>query len=334
MAQISDMRNQNRMNLADKIPLATPLVIQVEPSSLCNLKCVFCPINFPNVEIKKELLKLSTFKKMVDESVQFPEKIKRLRFIGIGEPLLHKELPEMIAYAKQSGIFEKIEITTNGTLLNSDLSDRLIDSGLDVLIVSLEAIDDERFYEISGGVRINIKDVSNNIEYFYKRRQGCVLYIKTIDIAIKSEVERQSFFAEYGNICDYIFIENIVPIWPDFKMNITLNAETRFGRGKSDKNSVCLQPFKLLCVTADGGVIPCSADWKRYLTLGNLNNTTLPEIWNGENLKKLRLSLLDGNSNAQCSICNFQRVNESDNIDIAREEIKNRLLKMTLGGEG
>jgi radical SAM protein with 4Fe4S-binding SPASM domain len=270
-------------------------------------------------------MSLETFKKMVDQCIKFPEKIKFLRFIGIGEPLLNKNLPQMIDYAKKSGVFEKIEITSNGTLLKPDLSDRLLDSGLDILRVSLEATDDERFYEISG-VQMNMKDIKENIKYFFDKRKNCILYIKTNDIALKNETEKQAFFTEYDGICDYIFVENVVPIWPDFEIDMTLNAETRFGRGESDQHSVCIQPFKLLCVTADGGVIPCSADWKRYLTLGNLNETTLPEIWHGDILKELRIGLLDGESNKQCSICNFQRVNESDNIDIARKEIKSRLV--------
>jgi MoaA/NifB/PqqE/SkfB family radical SAM enzyme len=103
MAQVSDMRNVDRVNLADKIPLSTPFVIQVEPTTSCNLKCVFCPINDKTISIKKETMKLKTFMKMVDQCREFPQAIKFLRFIGIGEPLLNKDLPEMISYAKQSG---------------------------------------------------------------------------------------------------------------------------------------------------------------------------------------------------------------------------------------
>jgi len=328
VAEISDMRNTNRVNLAEKIPLSTPFIIQVEPSSLCNLRCVFCPITDNKENVKKEMMKLQTFLKMVDQCKGFPEPIKFLRFIGVGEPLLNKDLPEMIAYAKQSGVFDKIEITSNGTLLKPDLSDKLLSSGLDILRVSLQAIDEATFSALCAAKgEGSIENIKQNLRYFYDKRQKCVLYIKISDIAVKTETEQKTFYAEYGDICDFIFIENIVPIWPDFKQNITLGSKSRFGRGESNERSVCIQPFKLLCVTADGGVIPCSADWKRYLTLGNLNEITLPEIWNGEELKKLRISLLDGTSNNQCSICYFQQVNESDNIDVARDEIMNRVMK-------
>lgn len=83
--------------------------------------------------------------------------------------MLNKNIAEFVEQAKKSEAFEKIEITSNGTLLNSHLSDKLIDSGLDTLKISLEAIDEEKFYEIAK-VRVDIDELYNNIKYFYDNR--------------------------------------------------------------------------------------------------------------------------------------------------------------------
>jgi radical SAM protein with 4Fe4S-binding SPASM domain len=325
MAEVSDMYNVNRINLANAIPLPAPFIIQVEPSGFCNLRCIFCPVNDEHVQsyLKKDTMKLQTFIHLTDQCAQFTQKIKILRIIGAGEPLLNKNVPEMIAYAKQSGVFDKIEITTNGTLLKPELSDKLIQAGLDVLKISLEAIDDERFYEISG-VSLQVKKIKENITYFYKNRNDCIVYIKTTDMAIKNEGERQAFFTEYGTICNYIFVENVTSLWPEYDVTVQSN-ETRYGHNKCSEKSVCVLPFKLLSVTADGEVFPCCADWKRQLSLGNLHDTPLPEIWRCNKLLHVRLSLLNGKYKTPCSSCDFQKVSENDNIDCAKEEIINRL---------
>ena len=320
------MFNVKRIDLADAIPLPSPFVIQVEPSGFCNLKCVFCPVNDEHVQtyLKKDTMALQTFQNMTDQCAHFPQTIKVLRFIGIGEPMLNKKLPEMIAYAKQSDAFHTIEVTTNGTLLKPELSDRLIQAGLDVLKISLEAIDDGRFYEISG-VNVSVEKIKGNIRYFYENRRDCVVYIKTTDAAVKGEIEKQAFFTEYGVICNYIFVENVTNIWPEYNVKTAQRNKTRYGRNESHEKPVCVQPFKLLSVTADGEVFPCCADWKRQLSLGNLHDTPLLEIWRGSKLLQLRLSLLKGNHNTPCSVCDFQKVSENDSIDCAKEKIINKL---------
>jgi len=326
MALVSDMLNTNRINLADAIPLPAPLVIQAEPSGFCNLKCVFCPVNDVNVQkyLKKDTMTLLTFKKMVDQCADFPQAVKILRLIGAGEPLLNKNLPEMIVYAKQSKAFEKIEITTNGTLLNPDVSTSLIESGLDILKVSLEATDDERFNEISG-VRLRVDEIKENIKFFYRNRKDCLVYIKTSDAAVRNEAEKQFFFKEYDDICDYIFVENVVQIWPEYDVKTAQADKTRYGRSEKIEKPVCVQPFKLLSITADGEVFPCCADWKRQLSLGNINDISLMEMWNGNKLLRLRLSLLKNNAVTPCSVCDFQRVSQNDNIDSEKEKIIVRL---------
>ena len=63
MAQISDMRNNNRVDLGDAIPISTPFVLQVEPANFCNLKCGFCPVIEYDKQksIKKEAMTFKTF---------------------------------------------------------------------------------------------------------------------------------------------------------------------------------------------------------------------------------------------------------------------------------
>lgn len=297
MARIGNLFNPNRINLGEKIPLDTPLVIQLEASGYCNLKCVFCPCG-QDSGIIRDTLTPETFDRFISQCLEFPDKIKVLRIIGIGEPLLNPNIADFVAKAKRCGAFERVEITTNGVLLTPELSDRLVDSGLDALLISLEATDEGRFQKVAG-VKVDLERMYQNLKYFFEHRRGCILYIKTVDVALDTEGDRAAFLSKYGQICDEIQIEHVYENWPEFKAG-TGGDSVRYDMDLyRTKKQVCVQPFKLLCLAANGDVMPCCVDWKRKLILGNLGETTLVKIWNGEALRRLRISLLKG------QLCDF-----------------------------
>ena len=325
MAKIGNLFNPSRINLGEAIPLNTPLVIQMETCGFCNLKCKFCPGGASDSGIIRDMMSFETFKLFLAQCREFPRKIKILRIIGIGEPLLNRNVAEFVSEAKQSGVFEKVEITTNGTLLTRELSDKLIDAGLDTLLVSLEATDENKFEKIAG-VRIQINELYENIDYFFKRsRNKCILYIKTTDLALDTESERKAFYEKWGEVCDEIQIEHVYENWPEFQAGTDGNSVRYDLEQYKNKKDVCVQPFKLLCLAANGDVMPCSVDWKRTLLLGNIYQTRIAQIWNGEQLRKLRTSLLRKEICEYCRVCSVTKSNQPDNIDEDAQRILARL---------
>lgn len=313
MAVYSSMVNENRVDLASHIPLPAPFIIQLEASGFCNLNCSFCPVNDEKAGkyFEKKMMTVELFDKFIYQCKCFPHKIKVLRLIGNGEPTLNKNLASFVEKAKKAETFERIEITTNGTLLTKDLSLKLISAGLDTLKVSLEAIDEDTFFDIAK-VKINIDSLFENIKFFYDNRCDCKLYIKTTNIALNDD-KIDVFLNKWGEICDYIFIENISDIWPEFSGSSNLK---RYNDTKEHiVNPICIQPFELLSVTADGDVMPCCADWKRKLLLGNINKNPLIDIWNGEELRNMRINLLKKNNIDPCIQCGFPAVSQRDYID-------------------
>ncbi|MBP3857745.1 MAG: radical SAM protein, partial [Ruminiclostridium sp.] len=138
-----------RTPLRDVLPLDTPYLIQVFPVYACNFHCNFCLHALDRSKhgyiSDTTLMDLVLYKKCIDDMKQFPRKLKMLRFAAIGEPLLHPQITDMIAYAKQAGIADSVDIVTNGSLLTHELSEKLIDSGLDRLRISVDGISDESF---------------------------------------------------------------------------------------------------------------------------------------------------------------------------------------------
>ena len=124
-------------------------------------------------------------------------------------------------------------------------------------------------------------------------------------------------------IADYIFVETVTDIWPEYSKE--LGQKPRYEHMIAEKNPVCIQPFDLLNIFADGVVSPCCADWKRCLALGSITQTPLTELWRGEKLFALRSALLKGIEPAPCNQCAFPVVSQSDYIDEAKADILERI---------
>lgn len=118
-----------------------PVAAYMEPTLFCNLHCPACPTGLqldlrPSVSIKEDL-----FKAAIDEIGDY---LFILHMYNWGEPLLHKQTPEMIRYVKQKDI--KISLSTNLSIrLTDDYLERLVQSGLDTLIVSLDGTTQETY---------------------------------------------------------------------------------------------------------------------------------------------------------------------------------------------
>ena len=131
-----------RVDLRRAIPLAKPFAILFEPASICNFRCRFCFFSEPDIDahLAKGKMRFDDFTKIVDDLAAWPgERIKVIRIIGFGEPLANRETPRMIAYLKERNVAERIEMTTNASLLTEDMAEGLIEAGLDYIRCSIYA---------------------------------------------------------------------------------------------------------------------------------------------------------------------------------------------------
>ncbi len=120
-----------------------PVCLYLETTNRCNLLCETCPRTFETLEPPQDMT-WELFTSIVD---QFPS-IARVVLHGVGEPMLVKDLPRMIRYLKDRGIY--VLFNTNGTLLNPKKFQELIDTGLDELRVSVDAADRKTYLAVRG----------------------------------------------------------------------------------------------------------------------------------------------------------------------------------------
>jgi radical SAM protein with 4Fe4S-binding SPASM domain len=307
-----------RRRLADLLPLDTPMVVQIFPVYACNFKCeycIFCLDRSHHGFISDTVtMDFDLFQKVVDDLAQFPEKIKVLRFVGIGEPLLHPKIVDMIRLASETGVADVIELITNASLLKPDASAALVSAGLNRLVVSLQGTSGAKYSEVCGKT-LDFDAFVKNLRHFYDHRSDCHVYLKIVDAALDGPEDEQRFFDLFGNICDTIAVEQAVPIHSGIPFNKTLQHKdrTQFGLPLSEV-AICPQPFFTLQVNPDGKVVPCYS-FEYPGIMGDCNQETLQEIWSGEIFRQFRLRWLDGlmaEPCQQCSIIKYRMFPEDD----------------------
>lgn len=323
-AKLISQISNDRCELQDVIPLATPWVIYIEPSGYCNLRCNFCPQH--DSKMLKSKMSFTLFKKAIDQLLKFKAKIKMLRICGNGEPLMNKDIVEMAKYASESNIFEKIELVTNGTLLNKYLIDNL-PKYITRFVISIEGLNEED-YEAMTSVRVDFNKLMNDIEALYNNKLDSTIMIKTVNHAVKTSEKQELFFKIFHDICDEIFIENLVPMWPG--LDSKYRIDYRWDKNKEAlERIVCVQIFKGMQIQANGDVVPCCVDWERANRLGNIKETHIKSIWKSQTLKQLRLFHLEGRKKDvyPCAKCVMNDTCDPDNIDNQRKELYKRILK-------
>ncbi len=322
--KLTSQVGQNRLLLHESVPLATPLVVYVEPSGYCNLKCSFCPHGTPADGLKKAMMLPELFGKMVDDIGSFPDRIKLLRICGNGEPLANPHLPEMLKYAFRSGVAEKIEMITNGVLLTPELIEAL-PHYLTRLVVSVEGLSSTDYERICK-TRIDFDQLVRNIGNLYDHRGSCTLHIKIHHEAVRTTAEENRFFDLFRSLCDEIFIEKLVPMWPQLTTSFS-SDQFRWGDDPVIKRRVCAQIFKGVQVQADGEVVPCCVDWSRVNVIGNLTSESIVDIWRGSLLRRLQIEHLSGRKEClePCRDCSMNDYCEVDNLDSCADECIKRL---------
>jgi radical SAM protein with 4Fe4S-binding SPASM domain len=318
--------------LIDKIPLATPLILFVDPASVCNFQCRFCPTgDRALIEAsgrEQGLLPMAVFEKVIDDLRGFEGPLPVLRLYKEGEPLLHKKLPAMIRYAKASGRVESIDTTTNGFLLTPETSLALVDAGLDRITISVDGISDEMYWSVTK-THVSFAKFVDNIRFLYEHRGSCRVRVRMPRHLLTAD-EKEQFHDTFRGIADSVELENLTPCWPEFDLETRMTGfvpERRFLEPWEPVDT-CPYIFYSIAVASDGTVTACFIDWARKLALGDVRKESLAAIWNGDALFQMRLAHLRGErrQHPTCASCGQLSHCSPDDLDADREELLARLL--------
>lgn len=330
MALIADRRKVEEHKILGKIvPLKMPFVIVLDPSNLCNHRCKFCPTGDDKlIKTTKRwngLFNFDLFKKIINDLKEFDTPLNVLRLYKEGEPLINKKFPEMVRYAKYSGHVKRVDVTSNGMLLNPELNIKLVESGLDRINISVNGVSDEQI-QFYTNTKVDFDKYVQNIRHLYRNKGNLEIFIKSIKENLSKE-EQKKFYDIFGEISDRIFLENISPAWPEFEFN---GIPMKFSCGNYGQEiinrTICPYIFYMMVINSDGKVSFCIGDYKHILIAGDTKKQSVKEIWNGNILNKARLEQLNGNIKNMifCKNCEVISHGTLDNLDPYKEEILKR----------
>jgi MoaA/NifB/PqqE/SkfB family radical SAM enzyme len=182
-----------------------PYSLELSPTLKCNLNCLFCWRYGKKVDSKDELT-LEEYKKILKEANEL--KIREIRIIGGGEPLLRKETFEIMKEVKENGMFGYI--CTNGTLFSEEMIEKLVKIGWDHVKISLHGPDKKTQDFLAQGK--SFEKITKNIKSFVKWKKklktekpkmeiGLVLNktnFRKVPLMVKfaKKLKVQSFFVE------------------------------------------------------------------------------------------------------------------------------------------
>ncbi|MBS1197323.1 MAG: Radical domain protein [Proteobacteria bacterium] len=335
--EAKDLRCKDRLPLQEVIPLSTPLVVYIDPTNKCNFRCEFCPtsdkILLRKVGRPSATMGFELFKKIVNDLKEFPNKLKLASIYKDGEPLMNPHFPEMVRYLKDAEVAERIWTKTNGSTLCPELNQKLIDAGLDMICISVEAVSAEGYLKVAKA-RIDYERFRENVADLYARRRHCEIYVKIADSGLSRE-EIEKFYTDFQPMSTKIAVEKLMGwSFSDIKdFTLGTNPDTYDGLPLIQKK-VCAYPFYVMAANADGSVSLCGNDWAHGTVVGNVNEQSLQDIWRGEALYQFRKTMLEDRRKEipACANCYYLQI-VPDNIDPFRSELLERLSKRISAGE-
>jgi MoaA/NifB/PqqE/SkfB family radical SAM enzyme len=324
---------ENRTNLETVIPLNVPFVIFVDPSDVCNFRCKFCPTGdialMKRIGRSLKVMNFELYKKIIEDICQFEKPIKVLRLYKDGEPLLNPRFSEMVRYAKEKKCAERIDTTTNASLLNPKLNLEIIAAGLDRINISIEGINVKQYLEFSD-YKIDFDKLIANVRHLYDNRKNCEIIIKIPGDAL-SEDDKKKFYEIFGDIADGVYIEHVMSCWPEFELRggIKVNQEVGIYGQAIKEVLVCPYVFYSFSINSDGSASLCFLDWSRKLIIGDVNQESVKDIWNGAKLLAYQKMFLQKKRKEHpiCGNCGQLTHGLPDNIDASAGELLTRLNK-------
>lgn len=284
-----------------------PVLVQVALMHyICNSRCVRCPVGlYKRGEIgadnlgeynpnKQYFFPYILFPKIAREIAMHPWSI--LRFHGRGEPLLHPYYVDMIAYAKKVGVIKTTSFT-NAVLLDQRMAEAILDAGLDLLELSIDAYSEKLYREFRGTK--NFFRVVRNAENFIRarNRHGNQTQTRVIVSAVDTpefQPEKEDFRKFWEDRADKVI----------FRPYHTYGGRLKPVGSVCDTNEVvpCSQLWTRFSINPWGKVNACFNDWADEEVVGDLNEPemTIAKIWRDEKFEAIRQAGLQGESVLKC----------------------------------
>lgn len=282
-----------------------PSQVIVDVTEVCNLECIHCP----HPEFKKtehyaaRYLDPELNAKIVDEVRESGAgRTQYIRYSSEGEPLVHPKGYEMIEYAaRNSGVF--VTLTTNGTIMNEKRTRRLLDSGVHMIDISIDAFTAETYSKVrvKGDLNVTRTNVLNLIAWIQQSGSPTKVVVSFIEQPQNHHEasQFQTYWTENG--ADSVVVRRLHSA-AGAVVNV---AKIMRAEQAKEARRPCVYPWERIVLNPRGYLAFCPADWTHGSTIADYRETSVSETWQSAFYKELRQAHLTNSysSHGFCGQC-------------------------------
>lgn len=284
-----------------------PTSISFEPTTSCNLRCTQCPSGLRSFTRPIGMLNETVFKNQIN---QFKKHLFSIVFYFQGEPFLNPDFLKMVKYANSINLYTIT--STNAHYINEQVSNEIVNSGLNKLIISIDGTTQQTYenYRVGGNL-IKVLEGTKQIVLAKKRLKAKHLWIVWQFVVFKNNEHQikdvQKLALEYGvdeltiktaQIYDFENAHDLVPQNQKYARYILKNGKYQI---KNKLLNQCWRMWIACVITWDGKIVPCCFDKDAKYQVGNLLNSNFKTIWKSEPYIKFRQQILK--SRSEIDIC-------------------------------
>ena len=278
----------NKYTFRDGLSEVFPSQLIVDITEVCNLACIHCPhpvFKKSNLYAKRYLSE-ELNRKLVNEVREESEgHCKYIRYTSNGEPLIHPKGYEFIKEAVDNSN-TYVCLTTNGTIMNEKKTRQLLDAGIHLIDISIDAYKNDTYsrVRVNGDLEVTRTNVRRLLSWVREGNLNTKVVVSFVEQPQNTnEVnEFESYWKEQGATAVVIrrlhsaagAVESIAE-----DMHLKFINEERYP---------CLYPWERLTLDPKGHLSFCPTDWKYKSTFADFSKTTIREAWQNQFMKELR----------------------------------------------
>ena len=270
-----------------------PLVMLVEPTSICNLRCQMCFQSDDSFSRDRSLMgrmEFGLFQQIIDEMAAHG--CDSLVLASRGEPTLHPRFADMLAYASPRVL--DVKMNTNATRLDEPLCHRILQAEPNLVVFSADSEDPAQYEEIRKGARFD--QVLENVRRFRdiraKQYPNSRTTTRVSATLFRKDQNAEAIRSFWSELVDQVAVHSAWPFWDSYNAPL------------SEVTNPCGLLWERMFIWWDGVCNPCDIDYKSHLAMGKLDaRTSIQEIWRGEKAQNFR-RLHENSQKNSCVPCN------------------------------
>jgi MoaA/NifB/PqqE/SkfB family radical SAM enzyme len=256
-----------------------PIHVLVEPTSVCNLRCVMCFQTDASFTRKPYMgrMDIGLYRDVIDQAVEGGA--GAISIGSRGEPFLHPDIGTMLKYASGRRSVFDLKVITNATRIGEAECHAILSSDVNLVALSIDAHDKSLYEEIRvngdfDAVLANVRRLRQIRDRHYPKSR---VELRVSGVRLREDQDERSFQAFWSEICDTTVFVRVQRRWNTYENPVDPAT-----------SHACSFLWDRLYVWYDGTCNPCDEDYKSLLSPGNVKEQTIREIWTSEGMTRMR----------------------------------------------